>query len=107
MNVRRPGAGRLPRLLRRIARISSLLSIGFLFLIVAGEILFPHAAGPFTNREILPMLFFPIGVVAGMVLAWRTELAGGLLTIASLLAFYLTLFAFDGRFPRGPYFSLS
>ncbi len=42
-----------------------------------------------------------------MVLAWRIELAGGLLTIASLVAFYLTLFVLDMRFPGGPGFFLA
>jgi hypothetical protein len=34
-------------------------------------------------------IFFPIGVFIGLVLAWREELLGGLLTTASVAGFYL------------------
>jgi glucose-6-phosphate-specific signal transduction histidine kinase len=92
--------------LRWTARLFSVLSIAFVLLIFIGEFLQPTAAPIFALRDILAMLFFPIGVCLGLILAWRWERAGGIVSIASLAAFYLTLFAFDQRFPRGPYFLL-
>ena len=54
--------------------------------------------------EAVGFLLFPVGVVAGFAVAWRRELAGGLVTVASLALFYLWLFARDCRF--SPYFLL-
>jgi hypothetical protein len=49
---------------------------------------------------------FPVGVIAGFVVAWWNELAGGLITLGSVVLFYLFLFALSGRWPGGPYFLL-
>jgi hypothetical protein len=57
-------------------------------------------------RELAGLLLFPIGVTLGLVLAWRWEFVGGLISIGSLLLFYLAMFMSDGRFPRGPFFAL-
>lgn len=58
-----------------------------------------------TAREAVGFLFFPVGVVAGFAVAWRRELAGGLITVASLALFGLYLFLASGRLP-GIYFFL-
>jgi hypothetical protein len=39
-------------------------------------------------------------------MAWRRELAGGLITVGSLALFYPVMFALRGRWPTGPYFLL-
>ena len=93
-------------ILRWIARILSIISIGFVLLFLAGEVLPPHTEAVFKVRDVVAMVFFPIGVCIGLGLAWRRELQGGMIAIGSLAAFYLILFLFDGRFPRGPYFFL-
>lgn len=59
-----------------------------------------------TAGEAVGFLFFPVGVIVGFAVAWWRELAGGLITVASLALFYLWLFARDGRWPAGPYFLL-
>ena len=59
----------------------------------------------FSAAEAMAFLMFPVGVVAGFAIAWRRELAGGLVTVASLAMFYLYLFAWSGRW-AGPYFLL-
>lgn len=59
----------------------------------------------FTAGEALMFLLFPVGVVAGFVIAWWRELAGGLITVGCLLFFYLLLFVSKGRSP-GIYFLL-
>jgi hypothetical protein len=59
-----------------------------------------------TLSEAVAFLFFPVGVVAGFVVAWRRELAGGLITVGSLVIFYLVMFISGGGRPLGPYFLL-
>lgn len=58
----------------------------------------------FTVHEAVAFLFFPVGVVAGFVLAWRRELVGGMVSVGSLALFYVCLFAFAGRVPMTPWF---
>jgi hypothetical protein len=60
----------------------------------------------FTAGEAVGFLLFPVGVVAGFAVAWRRELAGGLVTVGSLALFFLWLFARDGRLSGSPYFLL-
>ena len=93
---------KLETVLRWTARVwgiaSSLLLLAFAF---GGR---EHVR--FTAAEAIAFLFFPVGVIAGFAVAWRRELAGGLITIGSLTLFYLVLFARAGRCPSGPYFLL-
>jgi hypothetical protein len=93
-------------LIRRIARIWSILSIAFFLVMLVGEVLFPHADATFSTRDLIAFQFFPIGTFVGMLIAWRRELIGGSVTIGSMLAFYLWLRLMDGQFPRGPLFLL-
>jgi hypothetical protein len=69
--------------LRWIARILSLFFIGIFILMFIGEGFDPATITP---REWVSLLFFPFGVVAGMILAWWKEGLGGAITVASLLA---------------------
>lgn len=50
--------------------------------------------------------FFPIGVVAGFVWAWRTPAAGGTLSVLSLVGFYLMHRTLAGGWPSGPWFAV-
>jgi len=93
-------------IVRWIARIWSIVSVGFVLLFLVGEILSPHASHPSTPQEWAGLLLFPLGTCVGMALAWRWEGVGGCVTAGSLLAFYVLLRVVDGRFPRGPYFAL-
>ena len=99
-------AARVARIIPWIARVWSIASIGFVLLIVVGEVLFPHAPPPATFRDLVLMFFFPFGTCLGMILAWRWEGLGGGITVGSLLAFYAALRIMDGRFPGGPYFAV-
>jgi len=92
--------------IRRTAKAWSLLSIAFLLLMFIGEVLHPTTAQLPTLEEGIAMLFFPIGVCLGMILAWRREALGGTITVASIVAFYLWMLILRGYFPRGPYFLL-
>ena len=92
--------------IRWIARVWSIASVGLVLLIAVGELVYPHAAAPATFRDLVLLFFFPFGTCVGMILAWRWEGLGGGITVGSLLAFYAALRVIDGRFPRGPYFAL-
>jgi hypothetical protein len=59
------------RVIRWIARIWSIASIGFVLLILVGEFLFPHAPASFAFRDLVLLFFFPFGACVGMILAWR------------------------------------
>ncbi len=89
--------------IRWTARILSLLSIAVLLLFMFGE-----GFNPFhlNSREVLLAVFFPLGVMLGMGLAWRWEAFGGGLTVLSFAAFYGIHWLGSGRFPGGIFFAL-
>ena len=73
-------------LLRWAARIASVVCIAIIFLFFVGEgIDFSNVAA----AEYVGLLFFPLGVMIGLVLAWREEFAGGAVTVISIAAFYI------------------
>ena len=86
--------------LRWIARIGSIASIGLLMAFLFGG----NETLPKFNKEAVGLVFFPLGVICGMLLGWRNELLGGIVTVASLLAFYGWHFLHAGGLPGGPYF---
>jgi hypothetical protein len=55
-------------------------------MLFAGEGLHPSTI---TASEWVGLLFFPVGVMIGMVIAWWKEGVGSLVTVGSLLAFYV------------------
>jgi hypothetical protein len=81
--------------LRRTARVWSLASVGLVLAFIVGE------GGPSGPNEWLGFLFFPFGICAGMVLAWWREGLGGIVTVASLVVFYLIHLATAGSLPNG------
>lgn len=88
-----------------IARIISAVCIGFILLIFLGEGLTVDGIWP-TTSEWVGLFFFPFGLLVGLLIAWRYELVGGLISIASLATFYLWNYIATGRFPTGPYLLL-
>ena len=78
--------------IRWIARISSIVIVVFLLLMFIGEALSPnHQSATIKSRETLGLHFFPIGLCLGLILAWKWEKAGGIIAIASMVAFQLTI----------------
>ena len=69
-----------------LARIASLASIALLGALFIGEALHPSQVGA---KEWVGLVFFPGGVMLGMVLAWWKEGLGAAVTVGSLVAFYL------------------
>jgi len=88
------------RVVRWTGRLGSLVSLSLLAL-------FATSGGePPTTFEWILLACFPIGVAIGMIVAWVAEICGGLITLASLLAFYgLHALAAD-RPPSGPWFAI-
>ena len=85
-------------ILRWAARILSLIVIGFLLLFLFGE-----GLSPITVLHI----FFPFGVMLGLVLSWFFEGAGATVTILSIAVFYLIHYLQNGILPVGPFFLVS
>jgi len=56
-----------------------------------------------TVRETKMMIAF-FAVWLGLLLGWKWDLFGGLLTICGVAAFYLLDYVFSGTLPRGPFF---
>jgi hypothetical protein len=68
-----------------VARVGSIASVTLLLMFFAGEGIHPSQVAP---REWVGLLFFPVGVMIGMIIAWWKEAVGAAVTLGSLLAFY-------------------
>jgi hypothetical protein len=84
-----------------LARAASLICMGYLLLMVAGEMLNPHAPPPSTAGDIVGLNFFLGMYGPGLLLAWRNELLGGSISLLGMLAFYEWVGVQDGSLPRG------
>jgi hypothetical protein len=82
--------------LRWTARVWSVASIALVLAFIVGEGFNP--SGP---SEWLGVLFFPVGISVGMILAWWKEGLGGSITVGSLLVFYLVHLTTAGTLPKG------
>lgn len=82
--------------LRWTARVWSVASVGLVLAFIVGEGFNP--SGP---NEWLGVLFFPVGISVGMILAWWKEGLGGSITVGSLLAFYVVHLTTAGTLPKG------
>jgi hypothetical protein len=100
---RQQSANGLTIVMRWLARLGSLISVVLLLLFLFGEGFTPSEL---TFAEWIGLLFFPGGVTVGMLLAWRWETLGGVITLLSLLGFYMVLYSDKGRFPEGFWFAL-
>ncbi|MBT8061930.1 MAG: hypothetical protein HKO64_01985 [Xanthomonadales bacterium] len=49
--------------------------------------------------EVIRFLCFPVGLVAGLLIGWRAELWGGLLTVGSIVGFHLANVAVGNTAP--------
>ena len=69
-----------------LARLGSIASITLIVLIFWSEAVHPSQI---SRIEWIGLLFFPIGVMIGMVVAWWKEGLGSTITVGSLVAFYV------------------
>lgn len=86
----------ITRVIRWTARGWSIASMGVMLLLALGEGLYPS-----TPMEWVGLLFFPLGISAGMILAWWKEGLGGGITAGCLIVFYGIFFANSGTLPKG------
>ncbi len=86
-----------------IARILSLIMVTILLMFFFGEGDFSQPI-KLTWQEIIAIIFFPIGVVSGMVVAWWREKLGAIIGISSLVLFYLLDIVFTSTPPSGIWF---
>ena len=69
-----------------LARVTSVASITLIAMLFVGEGFNPSRI---TRNEGLGLLFFPTGVVLGMMIAWWKEGLGAAIAVGSLGAFYM------------------
>ena len=69
-----------------LARVGSIASVTLLALLFMGE---PFREGEISSNEWVGLMFFPIGIVIGMIIAWWKEGIGSVVTVVSLVGFYL------------------
>ena len=69
-----------------LARLGSITSIALLLLLFQAEVFNPS---DISRDEWCGLIFFPIGVIIGLIVAWRREGLGVSITLGSLMAFYL------------------
>jgi hypothetical protein len=76
--------------LRWGARCATLLVIGAFLYLLAGEMLNPHSGPPSGFREWAGIVLLACSL-AGMLLAWKWELPGAVLSLVTLAAFSIVV----------------
>jgi hypothetical protein len=76
--------------LRWLARLSGLVVAGGYVLMVIGDVSQPHSGPPSTLIEWTGIVLMT-ATCAGMLIAWRWELPGAVISLVSLLAFTLLI----------------
>lgn len=82
--------------IKLIARVSSLIILSLVLLFIFGE-----GINPSNVNEWIGFIFFPAGISVGMILAWWKEGLGGIITVGSLVLFYLIYFFSSQTLPEG------
>ena len=72
--------------LRLLARGASVVCIAIILLFLFGE---GFNFGSVTGKQWVGLLFFPVMVFVGLVLAWREEAVGGIISIIGIAGIYL------------------
>ena len=96
MAVRTRRGTAFTRVVRWIARSWAVAGIALVLVSMVLE-----RTHPGTPTEWLGFVFFPIGVSAGVILAWWREGLGGSVAVASLFVFYVVHLVTVGAFPAG------
>src|SRR6516165_6611821 len=105
-DVMNPSYPKLALILRWLARLTGLLSIGVLLLFMIGDdgLISRNAWIKVRPNEWIQLLLFPFGVLVGLGLGWWREGLGAGVAAVSLAAFYLSHACLTGRLPGGPWF---
>lgn len=75
-----------PSILRWTARLSAVLIVGAFVVLLAGEVFSPHSGPPSNLREWFGLALITLACI-GMVLAWRWEFHGAIISLAALVGF--------------------
>jgi hypothetical protein len=70
--------------IRSVARFWSILSIGLVLLFFLSEGL---KIFELTAKEWFAFILFPVGLVTGLLISWKKEIAGSLISIFSVIIF--------------------
>ena len=91
-------------MLRWTARIFAAACLAILFLFIFGE---NSDWSKISADEMIGLFFFPVGLIIGLILAWRKELPGGAIAVGSVLAFYFVYgLLLNGSLQQGWWFIL-
>lgn len=81
-------SGRVPLVLRWLARAAAFFLCGAFLALVVSEITNPHSGPPALVREWVGIFLLSL-CFAGMLIAWKWELTGAVLSLLALSAFAL------------------
>jgi len=84
--------------LKYTARILSTITLIFITIFILGHIFFPDAESSITFTESIGFLFFPIGFSIGLIIAYKNELLGGIITLISFIFFVIFIYILRGIF---------
>ena len=101
MFTRRIDSGWPLAIIEWLAKLGSIASIVLLALIFFGEVFEPSRI---TRNEWIGLLFFPIGLTIGLVIAWWREGLGSVISVGSLAGFYVVWGYLFRNHIGGPWF---
>jgi hypothetical protein len=55
-------------------------------------------------QQVSMILFFPVGIIIGLITAWWSEGIGGGIVLLSLIGFYISSYVYYGVFPEGSHY---
>ncbi|MEZ4773311.1 MAG: hypothetical protein R3D00_09015 [Bacteroidia bacterium] len=79
----------IAQILRWTARVWGILSLAFLLFMIGGHIFGDEPQNFNNNREIVSLIFFPGGVLAGLLIGFRSEKWGGIIAAVSMAVFFV------------------
>ena len=87
----KPNSTNSMKTLRIVARAMSALIVGFALLMFIGEAMQSNKRGtgePMTLDMLLGLALFAIGLL-GLALAWKWEMAGGIICVVAFIVFFI------------------
>ena len=89
----------LAKIVKWVARLSSIPGIAFVLFMVGAHLINPEPlTRELTAHEITLFAFFPVGVLLGLMTAWKWEGIGGVLAVGSIAGFHLIDMQFTFNF---------
>ena len=86
------------------AVVFSVITIAILLMFIFGESESLNGYLEMEFKEMISFFFFPIGIIAGMVVSWWKQITGAIISLASLAIFYLLHLIFWKELPGGAWF---